>query len=1193
MSHNRSRHSYHDEERDRRHRSRSRSQEARRKRARSRSMSQEDRRRRRGGSEEDRRGRRGGSEEEDDYCKDSSGYNYEKHKRKLNKIFFRSEDFVKEGTPEFKDFWKFLAKYQAMEKKKKEKEGGRDRGRRWDDEVSDTLGIPLKSDLRHTINFRLKPSDVKELLNRIPYQDRDDEGRVLSEGMVAQFQLILSTYINFLQKEKFSKLRKLREAQANLPIAEYREQIVDAVREHQVLIVAGDTGCGKSTQVPQFLLDAGMTNIACTQPRRIACIALANRVSYETLNQHGTEIGYQIRFEKSKSQRTKVVFLTEGLLLRQVTSDPGLGSYDVIVLDEVHERHLHGDFLLGLMKCLIQQRKDLRVILMSATINIKLFSNYFNGEAPVIQVPGRLFPISMQYHPVPSVEQGDRLNPAPYIRVLQMIDAKYPATERGDLLVFLSGISEITRVSEAATDYAEQNGRWVVLQLHSTLSLAEQDKVFDYAPEGIRKVIISTNIAETSVTIDGVRFVCDSGKVKEMAYDPITKMRRLKEFWVSRASAEQRKGRAGRTGPGTCFRLFSEQEYQAMAAYSKPEIERVPLDSLVLQMVAMGLPDCRKFPFIEPPKPEALENSISVLKEQEAMTEDETLTVTGKVLSNLPVDVSIGKMLIMGTLFHQADAVLSLAAALSVQSPFTNKAYKDMDCVANRRNLDSDHGDPITLLNSYREWLKIKNDDRENSRKWCKRRGLEEQRFYEMTKLRRQFEELLEEAGLLGKRGDAGLTSSERMARHGEMRQLKEMKRNIKKTERKKKTLKVGEEQDGDEKEDDAMDMKDIDFKMRNDAGTVRQLLNSSSAMSYKDLSMLKLILSSGLYPQYGVGDEHNSYKGGTDQLFHTKVKPFNVLHPNSIFASQPEVLQLDRLSVVAAPGFTTKHPASSGHQVLVYLSLLETIKPYMMESLRMPALPALLLFSHTLDCSADFGVIVCDAWLELRFVAATDAQDQVVAAVRLRRWWQQLLDMKLTDTTAQVRDDSRHKAEQAELETRLSRGLVEFVHNKTVFSMKRLLPADLKVLYVGPNRNVNMVDINPFEGGEEPKAHPRKGGLRLSPNVTYNCLKVTLDKEGLLPPPSLEPSLFLCPVCQTELYCGPLVRMGHLASCRGKEEEAAVAEAAREAVEKLENANPLARRHHCPTCATTLLLTSSEILRHRRNCGVKKEAGD
>jgi hypothetical protein len=773
---------------------------------------------------------------------------------------------------------------------------------------------------------------------------------------------------------------------------------------------------------------------------------------------------------------------------------------------------------------------------------------------------------------------------------MQMIDAKHPATERGDMLVFLSGISEITGVSEAAQEYADQNGRWVVLQLHSTLSLAEQDKVFDYPPDGVRKMIISTTIAETSVTIDGVRFVCDSGKVKEMQYDPISKMRRLKEFWVSRASAEQRKGRAGRTGPGVCFRLFSETEYQAMEAYSKPEIERVPLDSLVLQMVSMGLPDCRKFPFIEPPRPEALENSITVLKEQDAMTEDETLTVTGKVLANLPVDVSIGKMLIMGTLFNQVDSVLSLAAALSVQSPFTNKAYKDTDCVAARRNLDSDHGDPITLLNSFREWLKIKDDDRENSRKWCKRRGLEEQRFYEMTKLRKQFEELLEEAGLLQKRGDAGLTSAERMARHGELRQLKDMKRNLKKGERKKKTLKVGENDIDEEKEDNEPDMKDIDFRMRNDAGTVRQLLNSSSAISYKDLSMLKLILTSGLYPQIAIGDEFNSYKSGSDQMFHTRVKPFNVLHPNSFFATAPEVLELDSLSVVAAPGFTTKHPASSGHQLLVYLSLLETLKPYVMAPLRMPALPALLLFSHTLDCNGDFGRVVCDAWLEVTFLLAQDAQDQMLAAVRLRRLWQELLQLKLTDTGEQVRDDIKHRVAQAKLETKLSRGLVEFIHNKTVFSMKRLLAGDLKVLYVGPGRNMDIMDGNPFDpaGGKDVKPHARKGGVRLTPNVTFNCLVGPKDA----PQSGQDCALFLCPVCQAEMYCGPLVRMGHLERCRGREEEERGREEAGREEERgrEEEVNPLARRFHCEKCDTTLRLTSSEILRHRRGCGVKKE---
>ena len=427
--------------------------------------------------------------------------------------------------------------------------------------------------------------------------------------------------------------------------------------------------------------------------------------------------------------------------------------------------------------------------------------------------------------------------------------------------------------------------------------------MFDYPPEGVRKCIVSTNIAETSVTIDGVRFVVDSGKVKEMHYDPVSKMSRLKEFWISRASAEQRKGRSGRTGPGVCFRLYADSEYKALAAYSAPEIQRVPLDNLILQMISMGLPDARKFPFIEPPPPESIENSILVLKEQGALNEDESLTVVGRTLANLPVDVSLGKMLIMGTLFHQNDSVMALAAALSVQSPFTNDAFRNSDCVAARKNLDSDHGDPITLLNAYREWLQVKAEDREPSRKWCRKRGLEEQRFYEMTKLRAQFKELLEQAGLLKKDDEleaARMSSADRAKRHGELKQLRTLKREIMKKEgggdKKKKILRVTTLESAADLDDGGVgggeaDIKDIEFRMRHDRRKVRDLLEGAKAYTYKDLTLLKIILTSGLYPQLAVADEFNGGKAsGADQLFHTKVKPFNVLHPNCIFAASPGI---------------------------------------------------------------------------------------------------------------------------------------------------------------------------------------------------------------------------------------------------------------------------------------------------------------
>lgn len=310
------------------------------------------------------------------------------------------------------------------------------------------------------------------------------------------------------------KLKKLRKSQQSLPIYQFKQKIIDTIRDNQVVILAGDTGCGKSTQLPQFLLSNGYTKIACTQPRRIACISLAKRVAFETLNEFGSQIAYQIRFERTKSARTRMLFLTEGLLLRQITADPLLSMYNVIILDEVHERHLHGDFLLGILKELLLKRGDLKLICMSATINIDLFSNYFEGKAPVICVPGRLYPIQLHYRPLNDREiKSEKIDPSPYLRLVQLIDRKYPSTERGDVLVFMSGIQEMTAIAEAIAPYAEQSRRWIVLMLHSTLSIEEQDRVFDIAPEGVRKLILSTNIAETSVTIDGVRFVIDSGRI--------------------------------------------------------------------------------------------------------------------------------------------------------------------------------------------------------------------------------------------------------------------------------------------------------------------------------------------------------------------------------------------------------------------------------------------------------------------------------------------------------------------------------------------------------------------------------------------------------------------------------------------------------------------------------------------------------
>ena len=610
--------------------------------------------------------------------------------------------------------------------------------------------------------------------------------------------------------------------------------------------------------------------------------------------------------------------------------------------------------------------------------------------------------------------------------------------------------------------------------------------------------------------------------------------------------------------------MYSESEYKALNAFSTPEIQRVPLDSIVLQMVSMGLPDVRKFPFLEPPPIESLEESVMVLKAQNALNDDESLTVIGQMLANLPVDVVIGKMLIMGTLFDQSDAILSLAAALSVQNPFTNNAYQDQDCIASRRNLDSDHGDPITLLNSYREWLEIKAINRENSKKWCRKRGLEEQRFYEMTKLRQQFKDLLEDAGLL-KKDMKKMSSSDRIKRHGELKNLRHLKKEFHKQEgpKKKKILKMTMFETMEETEDDKLDIKDIEFRMRNDTSKV---LQSSKSINYKDLTILKLILTSGLYPQIALGDEYNPSKSGSEQMFHTRVKPFNVLHPNGIFASYPEYLNIDNMDVINVPGFPGKYPVSTKHQVLIYLSLLETNKPYLINTIRMPALPTLLLFSKTIDSNLTFSRLVFDSWIEIRFPKEEEGQKALMKAIKLRSLWQEMLTVKLTEDDQNV---------ETLLETKLASGLLDFIHTEALFSIRRLLPGDLKIAFCGPGNghDIEILD-NPFGQPGVLKPNESKGGFCLNDFLTYNCLINTAEEFNA------NLVKYECDMCEETFYTSQFQRVCHFAECHAKKE------AHEDEVEETERKkhDPNAQEYFCSECDKTLYLTNTEILRHKRS---------
>ncbi|CAM9751017.1 unnamed protein product, partial [Laminaria digitata] len=476
---------------------------------------------------------------------------------------------------------------------------------------------------------------------------------------------------------------------------------------------------------------------------------------------------------------------------------------------QVHERHAGCDFLLGLLRAVLRRRADLKVVLMSATINPELFSRFFDG-APLIRVPGRMYPVEVRYVPTSADNdiqevvsrhdgEGQRklrsrvgggegkrtiFDARPYVKLLQSIDTTTPRDERGDLLVFLSGMGDMLAVSEGVREYVEGKSprRWVVLMLHSSLSVEEQDKVFDASPLGTRKMILATNIAETSVTIDGVRFVADSGKAKEMSWDPTSGVSRsLQEFWVSRASAEQRKGRAGRTGPGLCFRLYARGTFDRLAPFAEPEIRRCPLEGLVLQMKSLGLEDPRYFPYLSPPPPENLRAALEALAllgatdvaavsfpshsgagagagaaatagvaglpvpphlqtppplppqqsfpqqpERQGSShppsspqaaaaaaaaatldafDDATarapLTPLGRVLSALPVDPSVGKMLALGALFGESEHVLTLAAALSTQTPFDARAAASSSGANPIAEFSSPDGERLTLLSLH------------------------------------------------------------------------------------------------------------------------------------------------------------------------------------------------------------------------------------------------------------------------------------------------------------------------------------------------------------------------------------------------------------------------------------------------------------------------------------------------------------
>ncbi|HYG23949.1 MAG TPA: ATP-dependent RNA helicase HrpA [Verrucomicrobiae bacterium] len=535
---------------------------------------------------------------------------------------------------------------------------------------------------------------------------------------------------------------------AQLPITARKDEIVEAIRQHQVVVIAGETGSGKTTQIPKMCLEAGLgieAQIGCTQPRRVAALSISKRIAEELGAQWGREVGCKIRFDDRSSAHTYIKLMTDGILLAETQGDPDLSHYNALIIDEAHERSLNIDFLLGYLKTLLARRKDLKLIVTSATIDTQAFSRHFN-DAPIIEVSGRVYPVDVFYHPLESEseESGD----------LSYVDGATQAAERvmyestfGDLLIFMPSERDIRETADQLEGRFARDAE--IIPLFGRLSSGDQQRVF--APCERRKIVIATNIAETSLTIPGIRFVIDSGLARISRYNPRTRTKRLPIEPVSQSSANQRKGRAGRVEEGVCIRLYSAEDFEARPPFTQPEIQRSNLAEVILRMKAFRLGEIESFPFVQPPTPAAIANGYALLQELGALDDKRELTQLGRDLARLPIDPTLGRMLLQSQHEHATRELLIIASGLSIQDPRERPLdQKDAAAAAHKRFSDP-QSDFLSLLNIWNavhdEWEKLRTQNQR--RKFCRQQFLSYLRMREWQDLYAQLHDALEDLGTL------------------------------------------------------------------------------------------------------------------------------------------------------------------------------------------------------------------------------------------------------------------------------------------------------------------------------------------------------------------------------------------------------------------------------------------------------------
>ena len=545
--------------------------------------------------------------------------------------------------------------------------------------------------------------------------------------------------VNQVQNQSLGRRTNMSidEQRRTLPVYKFRKQLLEAVEQNQLLIVVGDTGSGKTTQLTQYLAEAGYAErgmIGCTQPRRVAAMSVAKRVSEEVGCELGQEVGYTIRFEDRTSQSTRIKYMTDGMLQREILIDPDVKRYSVIMLDEAHERTIATDVLFGLLKKTVKRRPDLRIIVTSATLDADKFSDFFNS-CPIFSIPGRTFPVEVMYSREP---EEDYLDAA--LTTVMQIHLTEPA---GDILVFLTGQEEIDTSCEILYERMKALGpavpELVILPVYSALPSEMQSRIFDPAPPGGRKVVIATNIAETSITIDQIYYVIDPGFVKQNAYDPKLGMDSLVVTPISQAQAKQRAGRAGRTGPGKCFRLYTESAYTSeMLPTTIPEIQRQNLAMTILMLKAMGINDLLHFDFMDPPPTNTMLTALEELYALSALDDEGLLTRLGRKMADLPVEPSLAKTLLTSIEMSCSEEILTIVAMLSIPNIFYRPKEKQQQADQKKAKFHDPAGDHLTLLNVYNGWKNSRFSD-----PWCFENFIQKRSMTRARDIRKQLTDIM------------------------------------------------------------------------------------------------------------------------------------------------------------------------------------------------------------------------------------------------------------------------------------------------------------------------------------------------------------------------------------------------------------------------------------------------------------------